>query len=159
MAFHWRAGLHHGDDSSRMRVPSTGTQRMAIDRSDDVMTSYSSKGPTAIDHIVKPDLVAPGNRLVSLQTGGYLQKNFPGNRAALTYYQNTTSKNLSDKYFILSGTSMATAIVSGGAALLIQQNPSLTPDQVKALLMKTAYKKPAALLISNRRRRNVHAAI
>src|SRR5690348_13501507 len=81
------------------------------DRSDDVMTSYSSKGPTAIDHIVKPDLVAPGNRVVSLQTGGYLQKNFPGNRAALQYYQNTTSKNLSDKYFILSGTSMATAVV------------------------------------------------
>ena len=40
------------------------------DRSDDVMTSYSSKGPTAIDHIVKPDLVAPGNRVVSLQIGG-----------------------------------------------------------------------------------------
>ena len=52
------------------------------DRSDDVMTSYSSKGPTAIDHIVKPDLVAPGNRVVSLQTGGYLQKNYPGNRPA-----------------------------------------------------------------------------
>ena len=110
------------------------------DRSDDLMTSYSSKGPTAIDHIVKPDLVAPGNRVVSLQTGGYLQKNYPGNRPGVTYYQNTTSTGLSDKYFILSGTSMATAVVSGGAALLIQKNPSLTPDQVKALLMKTAYK-------------------
>src|SRR5262252_317945 len=101
------------------------------DRSDDVMTSYSSKGPTAIDHIVKPDLVAPGNRVVSLQTGGYLQKNYPGNRPAFNYYQNTTSTGLSDKYFILSGTSMATAVVSGGAALLLQKNPSFTPDQVK----------------------------
>src|ERR1035437_7403485 len=35
-------------------------------RSDDRMASYSSKGPTAIDHIVKPDLVAPGNGIVSL---------------------------------------------------------------------------------------------
>jgi len=36
------------------------------DRSDDVMTSYSSKGPTAIDHIVKPDLVAPAVTLPRL---------------------------------------------------------------------------------------------
>lgn len=75
-----------------------------------------------------------------MQTGGYLQKNYPGNRATLSYYQNTTSTNTSDKYFILSGTSMATAVVSGGAALVIQKNPTFTPDQVKALLMKTAYK-------------------
>ena len=110
------------------------------DRADDVMTSYSSKGPTAIDHIVKPDLVAPGNRIVSLQTGGYLQRTYPGNRPGVSYYQSTKSTGLSDKYFILSGTSMATAVVTGGAALVIQKNPTFTPDQVKALLMKTAYK-------------------
>ncbi len=110
------------------------------DRADDVMTSYSSKGPTAIDHIVKPDLVAPGNRIVSLQTGGYLQHNFPNNRPWVSYYQTGNSNKFSDKYFILSGTSMAAAVVSGGAALLIQKNPGFTPDQVKAVLMKTAYK-------------------
>ena len=110
------------------------------DRSDDVMTSYSSKGQSAIDHVVKPDLVAPGNRVVSLQTGGYLQKNYPGNRPSVSYYQTGTSGSVSGKYFILSGTSMATAVVSGGAALVIQKNPTFTPDQVKAVLMKTAYK-------------------
>src|SRR5205823_14216272 len=110
------------------------------DRSDDVMTSKSSKGPSAIDHVVKPDLVAPGNRVVSLQTGGYLQENYPGNRPAVSYYQTGTSTSASGKYFVLSGTSMATAVVSGGAALLIQKNPTFTPDQVKALLLKTAYK-------------------
>src|SRR6202043_1321200 len=46
----------------------------------------------------------------------------------------------SGAYFKLSGTSMATPVVAGAAALLIQQNPSLTPDQVKARLMKTAQK-------------------
>ena len=35
---------------------------------------------------------------------------------------------------------MATPVVSGAAALLIQKSPSLTPDQVKARLMKTATK-------------------
>jgi len=39
-----------------------------ISRADDAMASYSSKGPTLIDHIVKPDLVAPGNRVVSLNS-------------------------------------------------------------------------------------------
>jgi serine protease AprX len=43
-------------------------------------------------------------------------------------------------YFELSGTSMATPMVAGVAALMIQQNPSLTPDEVKARLMKTATK-------------------
>ena len=128
-----------GNDPYVITVGAMNTKGTA-DRSDDVMTSYSSKGPTAIDHIVKPDLVAPGNRVVSLQTGGYLQKNYPGNRPAVSYYQTGTSTNASDKYFILSGTSMATGVVSGGAALLLQKNPALTPDQVKMLLMKTAYK-------------------
>jgi len=40
----------------------------------------------------------------------------------------------------LSGTSMATPVVSGVAALLLEKTPSLTPDQVKARLMKSAWK-------------------
>jgi hypothetical protein len=35
-------------------------------RSDDLVASYSSKGPTQVDHIVKPDIMAPGNQVVSL---------------------------------------------------------------------------------------------
>jgi len=110
------------------------------DRADDVMTSYSSKGPTAIDHIVKPDLVAPGNRVVSLQEPGALELQFPGNRVPYGYYSSGPSLMASSAYYVLSGTSMATAVVSGAAALILQQDPTLTPDQVKARLMKTAYK-------------------
>jgi len=102
-------------------------------RVDDKIASYSSKGPTVVDHIVKPDLVAPGNAQVSLRVAGStLDTTFP-------QYQ-VTSANGNSKYFVLSGTSMATPVVSGAVALMLQQNPALTPDQVKARLMKTAWK-------------------
>ncbi len=108
---------------------------------DDTIASYSSKGPTGFDQIVKPDVVAPGNRVVSDQNmAATLAKNYSSNRALLRYYQTTTNTGTSNQYFTLSGTSMATPVVSGAAALLLQQNPSLTPDQVKARLMKTASK-------------------
>ena len=123
------------------------------DRADDTMTSYSSKGPTAIDHIANPDIVAPGNAVVSLQaSGATLVKQNPSNRPALSTYE-TGKGDLSkpsDAYFVLSGTSMATPMVSAAAALLIQQHPSLTPDQIKARLMKTAYKNlpPSITIVS-----------
>jgi serine protease AprX len=43
-----------------------------------------------------------------------------------------------------SGTSQATAVVSGAAALLLQKYPTATPDQIKSMLMATANKFPAA---------------
>jgi serine protease AprX len=107
---------------------------------DDTIASYSSKGPTLGDHIVKPDLVAPGNRVISLLAPNTtLAANYPGNLISDTVYE-TGVVGVSTNYFRLSGTSMATPVVSGAAALLLQQHPSLTPDQVKARLMKTATK-------------------
>ena len=110
-------------------------------RSDDTIASYSSKGPTQFDHIVKPDLVAPGNRVVSLSTAGLtLPHLYPQNNIPYSLYGVNGSAATSATYYVLSGTSMATPMVSGAAALLLQQNPQLNPDQVKARLMKTAYK-------------------
>jgi serine protease AprX len=111
------------------------------DRSDDVMTTYSSKGPTAIDHIVKPDIVAPGNKVISLQAqGSTLVSEYPANIPPVGYYYVGNGQRPSPNYFTLSGTSMATPVVSAAAALLIQRHPKLTPDQVKARLMRSAYK-------------------
>ena len=102
-------------------------------RSDDQIASYSSKGPTTYDHVVKPDIVAPGNLVVST--------NSPGSTLEAEYPANDVAGNYSGRdYFTLSGTSMAAPAVAGGVALMLQQNPNLTPDQVKARLMKTAYK-------------------
>ncbi len=103
------------------------------------VASYSSKGPTLIDHFVKPDLIAPGNRVVSLLA--------PGSTIPTLYPQFDICPSTgcgpppnAASYLRLSGTSMATPVVSGAVALLLQQNAGLTPDQVKARLMKTAYK-------------------
>ncbi|HEX4165091.1 MAG TPA: S8 family serine peptidase [Bryobacteraceae bacterium] len=133
--------------------------------SDDLIASYSSKGPTSIDQIVKPDIVAPGNLIVSLRAKkSRLPLEAPLNIAELssyqTYYGSAYAANqpitpqdattqppdahighgYSSTYLVMSGTSMAAAVVSGAAADLLEAAPSLTPDQVKMLLMKTASK-------------------
>jgi serine protease AprX len=108
-------------------------------RSDDQIASYSSKGPTYIDLTVKPDVVAPGNQVVSLLApGSKLVGTYPQSVISPSYY--TTSIALGGTYFRLSGTSMATPVVSGLAAAMIQKEPGITPDTVKARLMKSASK-------------------
>jgi serine protease AprX len=118
-----------------MRTMDTST------RSDDLIASYSSKGPTLFDQIVKPDIVAPGNQIISTAAlpSATLEATYPGNYVPYSTYIQTWSIT-SPYYFQLSGTSMATPVVSGAAALLLQQNPGMTPDQVKARLMTTASK-------------------
>jgi len=112
-------------------------------RANDIPTSYSSKGPTMFDHVVKPDIVAPGNKIISLYAPLLtLNQEYPGNEALEMLYQNgpPPPRGYSNTYFILSGTSMATPMVTGAVVLMLQQHRSLAPDQVKARLMKTAYK-------------------
>jgi hypothetical protein len=105
-----------------------------IDRRDDTMANYSSRGPTMIDFAAKPDLVAPGSGTVSLADKTslfYLTKPaylVAGRKLGLGYMP----------YLTLSGTSMATPVVSGTVALMLEANPSLTPNLVKAILQFTA---------------------
>jgi serine protease AprX len=90
--------------------------------SDDAIPDFSSRG----DGVRNPDLVAPGKSLVSLRVpGSWIDKNHPEGL-------------VNARYFRGSGTSQAAAAISGAAADLLQQRPSLTPDQVKALLTTTA---------------------
>ena len=120
------------NDPSVITVGATLTMQTPT-RVDDEIASYSSKGPTAIDHIVKPDIVAPGNRQVSLRV--------PGSTLDTLYPQfELWPTSGTAMYYVLSGTSMATPIVSGAVAQMVQQNQNLTPDQIKARLMKTAWK-------------------
>jgi serine protease AprX len=110
-------------------------------RTDDLIASYSSKGPSGIDHVVKPDVVAPGNLLASTETSNTTLYNTElNNRVPYSAYIYGGSTSPSKLYFELSGTSMATGVVSGAVADLLQAHPLLTPDQVKTRLMKTASK-------------------
>lgn len=99
----------------------------------ETLASYSSKGPTTYDLVVKPDMMAPGNDVVSLAApGATLEAEYPA--------ELVTGTDGNNDYMTLSGTSMATPAVAGAAALLLQEDSALTPDQVKARLMKSAYK-------------------
>jgi serine protease AprX len=135
-----------GNDPNVITVGATKTNGTP-GRLDDTVASYSSKGPTLLDHVVKPDLVTPGNRIVSLAAPGstlvssLLSLNIqPITTCLLGLLGNNCSTGLSGKYTRLSGTSMATPIVAGAAALMLQKDPTLTPDTIKARMMKTAWK-------------------
>jgi len=96
--------------------------------SDDSVASFSSCGNAAR----RPDLVAPGKSVLSLRDpGSKIDTTSPGARVG-------------DNFFKGSGTSQAAAVVSGAAALIVNQRPTATPDQVKALLTSTATPVPLA---------------
>jgi len=106
-------------------------------RSDDVMASYSSRGPTLVDGLLKPDLVAPGDSIISVMSDNcFIMNNYPGNIVPPALFTEDTS--VAPAYLYLSGTSMSAPAVSGIIALMLEANGSLSPNLVKAILMYTA---------------------
>lgn len=115
-----------------LTVGSTSTQGTA-DRSDDVMAAFSSRGPTPIDYRAKPDIVAPGVGIESLADP---TSTLFATKPAMRLWG--TVPTATEPYLSLSGTSMSAPIVSATVALMLQANPSLTPNLVKAILQFTA---------------------
>ena len=93
--------------------------------SDDVIAAFSAYGTTA-DGFLKPDIIAPGTAIYSV-------------RSTLSPWGILYPERLAGKgeYFRLSGTSMAAPMVVGVVALMLQDEPNLTPDQVKYRLLNS----------------------
>jgi serine protease AprX len=116
-----------GDDPYVITVGATD-DRGTSPVGDDLVAPFSGWG-TPAGSTPKPDLVAPGRRIVSIRApGSTLDRLLPDH--LVTAANGAT-------YFRLTGTSMATAVASGAVALLLEQQPSLTPNQVKAVLTQT----------------------
>ncbi len=140
----WRHGVvvvvaagNDGDNGAPLNNPALDPYVIAVGAADtegtttlldDTVTDFSSRG----DSRRRVDLVAPGRSIVSLRDpNSSVDARYPGARVG-------------DRFFKGSGTSQAAAVVSGAAAILLQQRPGLTPDQVKALLLGTADTLPLA---------------
>lgn len=107
-----------------------------ISAEDDVVAGFSSRGPT-IDGILKPDLVAPGVGITSLKTS-ITNKPIKSNGTDGKLSARVSSYSEVDGYVPMSGTSMATPIVSGISAVLLQMHPDYSPEELKTYLIETA---------------------
>lgn len=120
-----------------------------IERTDDRVARFSSRGPTRgysvtpnnvkqYDNFIKPDLVAPGNQVIGARALSAdanphsLPQRFP------TLNAETAATDAQQRVMYLSGTSVATPIAAGAAALLFQARPEVTPSLAKAILQYTA---------------------
>ena len=81
-------------------------------RTDDVIADYSSRGPTWFDGFVKPDIVAPGHKILSVAS--------PLSNLYLSYPNLRGPSIGTRKYMYLSGASMASGVVSGAVALILE---------------------------------------
>lgn len=96
-----------------------------LTRADDDVAQFSSRGPTTVDGLVKPDILSPGVNITAA--------NAPGSaldKAAVPH--------VGTGYITISGTSMATPIMAGVIATILSANPNLSPAQVKEIFMATA---------------------
>jgi serine protease AprX len=135
-----------GHDPTVITVGATNTHQTDA-RNDETITYFSSRGPTRgyyldsartrrYDNLLKPDLVAPGNRIVSAESNGAW---LPGE-----YPQLHNSGTGARAFMQMSGSSVAAPVVAGAAALLLQKNSGLTPPLVKAILQYTAQQLPGS---------------
>ena len=101
--------------------------------SDDSLAPFSSHGITQ-DGFAKPEVIAPGRKVVA-----------PLAKQSATLAVQFPDRITDGNYLRLSGTSMAAPVVVGTLALVLERYPSLTPNQLKALLIQTAAAYPGKI--------------
>ncbi|MGA3184931.1 MAG: S8 family serine peptidase [Candidatus Dormibacteria bacterium] len=131
----WREGIvvvaavgNQGSGSTRLADPAIDPYLIAVGASQGsgstlAVAPFSSAGTSSRS----PDVIAPGTSIVSLRDPGSVIDDEYGATA-----------EVGSRFFLGTGTSQATAVTSGLAALLVQEHPSATPDQIKGLLTSTA---------------------
>jgi serine protease AprX len=146
------AGIASPGNSPSAITVGAATTGNTVQRGDDRVAPFSSRGPSWYDGLAKPDLVAPGAGLLSDEAdGSTLSQLYPALVVAGT----------NGKLMRLSGSSMATGVVSGLVALMIEAHdygayqryqssgtykknntyvvpPALTPNAIKAMLQYSA---------------------
>jgi len=116
------------DDPWVLTVGSTDDQG-TVEPTDDAVSSFSARGPSAADGVEKPDVVAPGRSLVGLRS--------PGSEADLRHPNYVDGDRRRG-----SGTSFSAPLVAGAAAVLHAADPTATNDRVKFALTATAQPVP-----------------
>ena len=124
-----------GNAPSAITVGAVDTHN-TVTRTDDQVAPFSSRGPTWYDAYAKPDIVAPGRRVVSFMAKkSPLYMNYPAYRVDVA----------TRTYMTLSGTSMAASVTTGVVALMIEASRTtnaagvgLSPNAVKAILQYSA---------------------
>jgi serine protease AprX len=128
-----------GNHPGVITVGALDTKQTAA-RGDDNVAIWSSRGPTMYDLVLKPDLVAPGTRVVGAEAAGSL--------LAKQYPQRHVGGSGVTGYIQLSGTSMAAGVVSGSVALLLDQRSRLSARDAKTALQLTSSFLPGDGVIS-----------
>ena len=139
----WQSGIvvvvsagNSGPDASTVMKPGDDPYVITVGASndegsmtinDDKVPVFSSRGPTRSGGFAKPDVVSPGVHTISLRS--------PGSAIDVKYGD---TARVDGDYFKGTGTSMATATVSGAVAQMLTADPTLTPDEVKFRLTETA---------------------
>lgn len=141
----WRAGIvvvvaagNEGvSGATRLTMPAVDPYVIAVGSSDNSGSDYRANTKVGAwtnngTSSRRPDLLAPGKSVVSLRV--------PGSLVDTKFPEALIPGDSSGRMLRGTGTSQSAAVVSGAAALLLQRNPSLTPDQVKGLLRSSADK-------------------
>ena len=113
-----------GNNPYAITVGAVTDNKTPYDYSDDRITTFSSRGPTT-EGFIKPEVVSYGGEVATKMDKRYFKKAM---KASV----------FGEDYAVISGTSQAAALVTGIAALVISNDPYITPDTVKCRIMATA---------------------